>query len=59
MLARLKSVWKRLAGRPGGSTDGPPAPATEYNGYRIRPAPYQSEGRYQTAGVIEKIPPKA
>jgi hypothetical protein len=26
----------------------------EYNGFRIRPAPYPSGGQYQTAGVIEK-----
>ena len=26
----------------------------EYNGYRIRPAPYASKGQYQTSGIIEK-----
>jgi hypothetical protein len=26
----------------------------EYNGYVIRPAPYLSDGQYQTAGTIEK-----
>jgi hypothetical protein len=28
--------------------------AVEYNGFRIRPAPFTSEGQFQTAGIIEK-----
>jgi hypothetical protein len=31
-----------------------PAEIVEYEGYRIRPAPYPSRGQFQTAGVIEK-----
>ena len=31
-----------------------PGDAVEYKGYRIRPAPFRSEGQFQTAGTIEK-----
>lgn len=31
-----------------------PGEATEYNGYRIRPAAFKADGQFQTAGVIEK-----
>ena len=31
-----------------------PGDAVEYNGYRIRPAPFPVEGQFQTAGLIEK-----
>ena len=47
----LKALWSRLFG---GGTAEPAADAIEYNGYRIRPAPYPSKGAYQTAGIIEK-----
>ena len=30
------------------------AEPVEYNGFIIRAAPFKSEGRYQTAGVIER-----
>jgi hypothetical protein len=43
-------ILKRLFGG-GGET---PRDAVEYNGYRIRPAPFRADGQYQTAGVIEK-----
>ena len=46
----LKALWGRLFG--GGAEVA--GPAIEYNGYRIRPAPYRREGQYQTCGVIEK-----
>lgn len=32
----------------------PVAEAVEYQGYRIRPAPYAAKGQFQTAGSIEK-----
>jgi hypothetical protein len=50
------SILKRLFGGGGGSGGGASAPreAVEYNGYRIRPAPFEADGQYQTAGVIEK-----
>ena len=50
----LKGLWKRLAGGgdvPGAAETGK---AVEYKGYRIRPAPYSTEGQFQTAGTIEK-----
>ena len=49
------SILKRLFGGGGGSGGGTAArDAVEYNGYRIRPEPFKSEGQYQTAGIIEK-----
>lgn len=55
MFSKLKAAWTRLAGASGAATPGQPTgPAVEYNGYRIRPAPYRSGGQFQTAGVIEK-----
>jgi len=47
----LKALWGRLFGREGAEAAGP---AIEYNGYRIRPAPYRRQGQYQTCGIIEK-----
>jgi len=49
------SFFKKLFG--GGSTAAPApveAEAEEYKGFTIRPAPYQADGQYQTAGVILK-----
>ena len=53
MLSRLKAAWNRLVG----GSDEPAAAAVEYKGYRIRPAPYRTNGQYQTAGSIEKSAP--
>jgi hypothetical protein len=55
MFAKLKAMFAGLGGGRGGDeADGPPAEAVEYKGYRIRPAPYRTNGVYQTAGIIEK-----
>jgi len=59
MFSGLKGLWARLSGGAGGeggdaSAEAPAGEATEYKGYRIRPAPYPSKGQFQTAGVIEK-----
>jgi hypothetical protein len=51
MASMLKALWSRFVG--GGTAD-VVAEAVEYNGYRIRPAPYASKGQYQTSGIIEK-----
>jgi hypothetical protein len=51
MLSKLKAAWKGLSG---GEPTEPEAPAVEYKGYRIRPAPYRNGAVYQTAGTIEK-----
>ncbi len=50
------SFLKKLFGLGGGSEPAKPAPAPtqDYNGYRIRAEPFESEGQYQTAGTIEK-----
>ena len=47
----LKALWGRLFGRDIAEASGE---AVEYNGYRIRPAPYRRMGQYQTCGIIEK-----
>ncbi len=57
MFAKLKAAWASLAGGGSGESEEAAAPAVEYNGYRIRPAPYKTDGRYQTAGTIEKDSP--
>jgi hypothetical protein len=57
MLSSLKSLFGRLAGS-GDSAEagkaGSKHESVEYNGYRIRPAPYPARGQFQTAGTIEK-----
>jgi len=45
---------KRFVSRDADETDVPTIAAVEYKGYRIRPAPYRTNGQYQTAGIIEK-----
>jgi hypothetical protein len=57
MLSKLKAAWNRLVGPGAGEANAPAAPAVEYKGYRIKPAPFQSNGQYQTAGSIEKDAP--
>jgi hypothetical protein len=56
MFAKLKAAWSRLAGGQGAG-EGPAEPPIEYKGYRIRAAPYRTNGLYQTAGIIEKDAP--
>lgn len=54
MLGFLKGL---LGGGGKAEEDGaepPPGEAVEYRGYRIRPAPYPSNGQHQTAGYVEK-----
>jgi len=59
MFAKLKAAWSRLAGGgAAGDVEGPAAPPIEYKGFRIRPAPFRSNGNYQTAGTIEKDTPE-
>ncbi len=59
MFSNLKTALSRLFGGGGESQSREPAaPAVEYGGYRIRPTPYRTSGRYQTAGVIEKDDPE-
>jgi hypothetical protein len=55
MFSKLKAAWARLAG---GQGEGPPEPAIEYNGYRIRATPYRAGPLFQTAGTIEKDTPE-
>ena len=57
MLSKLKAAWSKLAGA-GATHDHVSAPAVEYKGYRIRPAPFWSTSHYQTAGTIEKDTPE-
>jgi hypothetical protein len=59
MFSKLKAAWSRLVGGQGtDGAEGPPAPAVEYKGYRIRATPYRTNGLYQTAGIIEKDTPE-
>jgi len=51
MVAMLKALWGRFLGREIAKASGE---SIEYNGYRIRPAPYRRMGQFQTCGVIEK-----
>ena len=53
MPSWFKAIWGRITNREFRSDD-PPLDAVEYNGFRIRPEPYQAAGGFQTAGVIEK-----
>jgi hypothetical protein len=60
MLSKLKAGWSRLMSGAASSASGAPPPTpVEYKGYRIKPAPYLSNGgQYQTAGSIEKDTPE-
>ena len=58
MLSKLKAAWLNLTSGGADAPAGPPIPAVEYNGYRIRPAPYRTKDHYQTAGTIEKDTPE-
>jgi len=51
--AIVKGFFSRLFGGKSGGSDAP-GEAVEYNGYRIRPAPFRAEGQFQTAGTVEK-----
>jgi len=55
MFAKLKAALAGLTGGAGAGDDGPPAEAVDYKGFRIKPAPYRTDGgMFQTAGTIEK-----
>jgi hypothetical protein len=59
MLEHLKAAWNRLtAGSAGADVDPATVTPIEYKGYRIRPAPYRTDGQYQTAGIIDKDTPE-
>ena len=59
MFSKLKAAWSRLlAGTGQGASREPAEPPVEYRGYRIHSTPYRTQGRYQTAGVIEKDGPE-
>ena len=57
MFEKIKAALSRLTAGVGGSAEAPAA-AVEYKGYRIQPAPYRTDGHYQTAGTIEKDTPE-
>jgi hypothetical protein len=54
MFSKLKAMFGGGGASAETAADAPLMEAVEYNGYRIRPAPYKSNGQFQTAGVIEK-----
>ena len=51
MAGIFRALWSRFGGGGVGAAE---EEAIEYEGYRIRPAPYHRMGQYQTCGVIEK-----
>ncbi len=52
MFSKLKAALGLGGG--GGAPQEVTAETVEYNGYRIKPAPYRTNNQYQTAGTIEK-----
>jgi hypothetical protein len=49
------SFWKKLfGGGSGGQGEGEPGPGEDYKGFTIRAAPYESDGQFQTCGIVEK-----
>jgi hypothetical protein len=51
----MRSLFGRLFGRgASGPALQPSGETVDYKGYRIRAAPFQAEGQFQTAGSIEK-----
>jgi hypothetical protein len=49
------SFWKKLfGGGPVEEAENKVGAAEDYKGFAIRAAPYESEGQFQTAGIIEK-----
>jgi hypothetical protein len=49
-MSFLSSLFGKLAPAPAEKAAEP----VEYKGFIIRPAPFKSEGQYQTAGTIER-----
>jgi hypothetical protein len=59
MFAKLKAALAGLTGGSGRGNDGPPADTVDYKGFRIKPAPYRTDGGvFQTAGTIEQDGPE-
>ena len=48
------SFFKSLFGFGSKESKEPAAPTEDYQGFVIRPTPYEADGQYQTAGSIEK-----
>ena len=53
LLSRILGGPASSANKGAGGTAAAPA-AEDYNGYTIRPAPFQDRGQWITSGVIEK-----
>jgi hypothetical protein len=49
------SFLKRLFGRSSEDKPAAPAKSVEHKGFTVRATPFESGGRFQTAGVIEKV----
>ena len=58
MFGKIKALLSGLGGAGAQSSQGEAAAPVEYNGYRIKPAPYRTNNHYQTAGSIEKETPE-
>ena len=48
------SFLRRLFGGGSAREAPPPSKSVEHKGFTVRAAPFESDGRFQTAGVIEK-----
>jgi hypothetical protein len=55
-MSLLSRIWAALSGsgRAESASEPPRLETVDYNGFRIRPAPYKADAGWQTAGVIEK-----
>ena len=49
------SFLRRLFGGGSAREAPPPSKSVEHKGFTVRAAPFESDGRFQTAGVIEKV----
>ena len=58
MFGKIKAMLSGLGGAGAQGNAGATIAAVEYNGYRIKPAPYRTNNHYQTAGSIEKDTPE-
>ena len=58
MFGKIKAMLSGLGGAGPQGDEGGRIAAVEYNGYRIKPAPYRTNNHYQTAGSIEKDTPE-
>ena len=57
MLSKLKAALSNLMNAGGGGSADAAVPPVEYNGYRIRPAPYRNKDHYHPPAPSRRICP--